>query len=172
MTLDFSLSSSGISCSHQISDAFKCLSIYTPASPGRTLRLFRNTVGGVEAVLKLLAVLVRGVFGEELAVCGALKGLEARLALDGLGGGVLCAISSRAYEQLLRGRRARLGVVRISAATWPPWDRHRPCGRASAVLYGLLVWPCFSLLWNGVLGSVTHVVSRRTLVGDCENERK
>jgi hypothetical protein len=53
------------------------------------LRLFRNTILGVEAVGELLAVLVRGVLGEKLAVCGALEGLEARLALDGLGCGVL-----------------------------------------------------------------------------------
>jgi len=108
-------------------------------------RLFRNTVVGVEAVSELLAVLVRSVFGKELAVSGALEGLEAGLALDGLGGGVLCAISTCTYEELLRGHRARHGVVRISAATWPPWGRRRPCGRASAVLYVLLVWPCFSL---------------------------
>jgi hypothetical protein len=117
-------------------------------------------------------VLVRGVLSKEFAVCGALEGLEAGLALDGLGGGVLCAISSCAYEELLRGRRARHGVVRISAATWPPWGRRRPCGRASAVLYVLLVWPCFSLLSDGVLGSVTHVVSRRGLVGDCVSKSK
>jgi hypothetical protein len=91
---------------------------YTPsASSGHPLRLFRNTVVGVEAVIKLLAVLVRGVFGEQLAVCGALKGLEAGLALDSLGGGVLCAISNCAYEELLLGRRARHGVAQISAAT-------------------------------------------------------
>lgn len=56
--------------------------------------LFRNTVVGVEAVGELLAVLVRGVFGEELAVCGALERLEAGLALDGLSGGVLQVIST------------------------------------------------------------------------------
>lgn len=56
-------------------------------------RLFRNTILGVEAVGKLLAVLVRGVFGEQLTVRGALEGLEARLALDGLGCGVLRMIS-------------------------------------------------------------------------------
>lgn len=58
------------------------------------LRLFRNTVVGVEAVGELLAVLVRGVFGEQLAVCSALEGLEAGLALDALGGGVLDMIST------------------------------------------------------------------------------
>lgn len=58
------------------------------------LRLFSNAVVGIEAVSKLLAVLVRGVFGEQLAVCGALEGLEAGLALDGLGGSVLCAVST------------------------------------------------------------------------------
>lgn len=55
-------------------------------SANHRLRLFRNTVFGVEAVGELLAVLVCGVFGEQLAVCGALEGLEAGLALDGLGG--------------------------------------------------------------------------------------
>jgi hypothetical protein len=57
------------------------------------MRLFRNTIGLVEAVGELLAVLVRGVFDEELAVGGALESLEAGLALDGLGGGVLHCIS-------------------------------------------------------------------------------
>ena len=50
-------------------------------------------VVGVEAIGKLLAVLVRGVFGKHLAVCGALEGLEASLALDGLSGRVLYRIS-------------------------------------------------------------------------------
>jgi hypothetical protein len=53
------------------------------------MRLFLNTILGFEAVCELLAVLVRGVFGEDLAVGGALEGLEARLALDGLGGSIL-----------------------------------------------------------------------------------
>lgn len=61
-------------------------------------------------------------------------------------------------------------VVRISAATWPPWDRLRPCGHASAVLYVLLVWRCFILLWDSVLGSVTHVISSRGLVDDRESK--
>lgn len=92
--LNSSHCSNGISCSHHIFNAFKCLCRYIPsASSGHPLRLFRNTIIGVEAVSKLLAVLVRGVFGEQLAVCGALEGLEAGLALDGLGGGVLFAIS-------------------------------------------------------------------------------
>lgn len=68
--------------------------------------------------------------------------------------------------ELPLGRGARHGVVRISVGTWPLWDRRRPCGRASAVLYLLLVWPCFSILWDSILGSVTHDVSRRWLVGD------
>ena len=62
------------------------------------MRLFRNTVVGVEAVDKLLAVLVRGVLGEELAVRSALERLEASLALDGLGSGVLSSISIRLQE--------------------------------------------------------------------------
>lgn len=62
-------------------------------------RLFGNTVLGLEAVHELLAVLVRGVLGEKLAVCGALKGLEAGLALDGLGGGVLSSVRTQASEE-------------------------------------------------------------------------
>jgi hypothetical protein len=50
--------------------------------PAHTSRLFGNTVLGVEAVLEVLAVLVRGVIGEHLAVRRALERLEARLALD------------------------------------------------------------------------------------------
>jgi hypothetical protein len=53
--------------------------------------LFGNTFVGVEAVAKVLGVLIRGVVGEHLAACGALEGLEARLALDGLRGRVLKA---------------------------------------------------------------------------------
>lgn len=52
--------------------------------------LFRNAVGGFEAVLEVLGVLVAGVFGEHLARGGALEGLEARLALDAKGRDVLC----------------------------------------------------------------------------------
>lgn len=51
--------------------------------------LFGHTLVGVEAVTKVLAVLVGGVVGEHLAAGGALKGLEAGLALDRLCGRVL-----------------------------------------------------------------------------------
>lgn len=52
------------------------------ASPG-------NAVFGIEALLESFAVLVRGMLAEHLAAGGALEGLEARLALDGEGGGIL-----------------------------------------------------------------------------------
>jgi hypothetical protein len=52
-------------------------------------QLLCDTLVSVEAVLELFAVLVGGVVGEHLAARGALKGLEARLALDRLGGDVL-----------------------------------------------------------------------------------
>lgn len=58
------------------------------------LRLFCNTISLVETVGELFAVLVRGVFGEQLAVGGALEGLEASLALNGLSGRVLNRIST------------------------------------------------------------------------------
>jgi len=48
-----------------------------------------NAVGSLEAVLESLAVLIRGVLDKQLAVRGALEGLEARLALDALGRDVL-----------------------------------------------------------------------------------
>lgn len=51
--------------------------------------LFRDTIVGVEAICELLAVLVGSVVGQHLLACGALEGLEASLALDGLRGGVL-----------------------------------------------------------------------------------
>lgn len=51
-----------------------------------------NTISGLEAVLKVLRVLVCGVLAEHLAVGGALEGLEASLALDGLGSGVLFTV--------------------------------------------------------------------------------
>jgi hypothetical protein len=71
------------------------LSLSSPvqSSPRGTCRLFGDTVVGVEAVLEILAVLVRGVVAEHLAVRRALERLEARLALDSLGGGVLHAAS-------------------------------------------------------------------------------
>lgn len=96
--------------------------------PAQARCLFGNTVVGVEALLKLLAVLVRGVVAEHLAVRRALERLEARLALDCLGGGVLHAgLAPRLSEG---GGR---GCVRPSAGSLPPWDPRRPCGRASAV---------------------------------------
>ena len=52
-------------------------------------RLFRDSLALVEAVRELLVVLVRGVVGQHLLARGALEGLEAGLALDGLRGGVL-----------------------------------------------------------------------------------
>jgi hypothetical protein len=59
-----------------------------PHSPVR--RLFRRgALVGVEAILELLAVLIARVVGKHLAACGALEGLEASFALDGLRGGVL-----------------------------------------------------------------------------------
>jgi hypothetical protein len=58
-----------------------------PLAPGGIL--FCNTLVGIEAVAEVLAVLVRGVVGKHLAARGALEGLEASLALDGLGSNVL-----------------------------------------------------------------------------------
>jgi hypothetical protein len=57
-------------------------------------RLFRNTLVGVEAVGKLLAVLVRSVVRKHLLAGGALEGLEARLALDALRRDVLVTASA------------------------------------------------------------------------------
>jgi hypothetical protein len=56
--------------------------------------LFRNTLIRIEAVGELLAVLVACVIGKHLAARGALEGLEARFALDCLGGGILVRISN------------------------------------------------------------------------------
>lgn len=61
-------------------------------------------------------------------------------------------------------------VIQISTATWPPWDRYRPCGRASAVLYGAVSVAPPLLLQEVVLRSVAHGVSSRGLVGDCESK--
>lgn len=54
-----------------------------------TSLLLDDTVLGVEAVLEVFGVLVGGVLDKHLARGGALEGLEARLALDRLGGSVL-----------------------------------------------------------------------------------
>jgi hypothetical protein len=51
--------------------------------------LFHNTLVFVEADTKVLAVLVGCVVGKHLTARGALESLEAGLALDRLGGGVL-----------------------------------------------------------------------------------
>jgi hypothetical protein len=59
-----------------------------PVSPG-------NTVFGLEALLEGFGVLICSVLGKHLATCGALEGLEARLALDAKGGGVLGGVSLR-----------------------------------------------------------------------------
>ena len=67
------------------------------------------------------------MFGKHLAVRGALEGLEAGLALDGLGGGVLLCISMRAgvdkeFAMLQSiywesyGFQLRLGLLRTSIA--------------------------------------------------------
>jgi pyrimidine operon attenuation protein/uracil phosphoribosyltransferase len=53
--------------------------------------LFHNTLVGVEADGKVLAVLIRGMVGKHLAAGGALESLEAGFALDGLGSGVLAS---------------------------------------------------------------------------------
>jgi hypothetical protein len=66
-------------------------------------RLFRDTVIGLEAVGEGFAVLIRGVFCEQVAVGGALEGLEARLALDRLGGSVLRGYQRR--RRKIRGRK-------------------------------------------------------------------
>jgi hypothetical protein len=135
------------------------------------LRLFRNTIVGVEAVGELLAVLVRGVFGKQLAVCSALEGLEAGLALDALGGGVLYMISKCAHSKGVSatlssniwrsyGFQLRLGLLGPSIAL------------AVALLLCstmLLVLPRCFFCRNAVLRSVAHVVSYRGLVGNCES---
>lgn len=53
------------------------------------MRLFGNAIVSIEAILERLAVFVRGMIAEHLATGGALEGLEAGLALDGEGSGVL-----------------------------------------------------------------------------------
>lgn len=62
------------------------------------VKLFDNAIIGVEAVLEALGVLVGGVLGQHLAGCGALEGLEACLALDGEGGGILEIVSREDVE--------------------------------------------------------------------------
>ena len=54
----------------------------------RELDLFRHAIGSVEAVGKLLAVLVRRMVGQHLLARGSLERLETGFALDGLGGNV------------------------------------------------------------------------------------
>lgn len=99
--------------------------------------LFGNTLVGVEAVAKVLAVLVACVISEHLAAGGSLEGLEARLALDRLGRGVL--VTGSAFNLVndgVIGSHGRNKVnIRLSADSSPPWDLNHPCDHASAVLY-------------------------------------
>jgi hypothetical protein len=129
------------------------LSVVPSSTHASARRLFGDTVFGVEAVLEVLAVLVRGVVGEHLAAGCALERLEARLALDRLGGGVLHAGVSTATG--LKGRGA---CVQPSAGSWPPWDQRRPCGRASAVLCERRQWWGDVGAAGAVLRSVAHGV--------------
>lgn len=63
--------------------------------------LFHNSLAFVEAISKLLVVLVRGVIGQHLLARGALEGLEAGFALDGLCGGVLSSQRALANVHVL-----------------------------------------------------------------------
>lgn len=68
---------------------------FSDQSPPRLgARLFGHTLALVEAVAEVLAVLVGGVVCQHLLARGALEGLKARLALDGLRRGVLCLVSA------------------------------------------------------------------------------
>lgn len=62
-----------------------------------------NAVVGIEAVLEILAVLVGGVLGQHLAAGGALERLEACLALDGEGGGILRRVSGDDLVRVFQG---------------------------------------------------------------------
>jgi hypothetical protein len=119
----------GISGKQNVNASLTLSPVVPSSTHASARRLFGDTVVGVEAVLEVLAVLVRGVVGEHLAAGCALERLEARLALDRLGGGVLHAGVSTAT-----GWKGRGACVQPSAGSWPPWDQRRPCGRASAVL--------------------------------------
>jgi hypothetical protein len=83
-------------------------------------RLFRNTVVGVKAVGELLAVLVRGVVGKHLLAGGALEGLEAGFALDGLGRGVLVTSVSIAPGVLRRNSRTAFSWLLASLGPLSP----------------------------------------------------
>jgi hypothetical protein len=84
-----------------------------------------------EAVFVLLGVPALGVLFESLAVDGTLEVLEAGLALDCLGRGILQRmISIRAVV-----KRCKVGVLQFSAARWDPSCHLCPCGRAFAVLW-------------------------------------
>ena len=99
--------------------------------------LLGDALVSVEAVAKVLAVLIRGVVGEHLAAGGALEGLEAGFALDGLGGCVLLRCQSNLLSKHAFGKTGRGKFkqdVRLSTGSLPPWDRNRPCDHAFAVL--------------------------------------
>lgn len=94
--------------------------------------LFRNTVSCVEAVGKLLAVLVGRVIGQHLLACGALERLEAGFALDSLGSGILGSVSIQNVLFYV-SRVDCKSDIRPSIDFLPPLGQNRPCGRASAV---------------------------------------
>jgi hypothetical protein len=87
-----------------VSHAVKTLHSASSFSP-----LLRNTLVGVEAVGKLLAVLVACMIRKHLLARGALECLEAGFALDGLGRGVLGNIVS-SFSGLLW---CVVGILRI-----------------------------------------------------------
>ena len=131
----------GISCSHQIVNALTCRShTHCLASLDLALRAyFATPSSALKQSANCLLCLFEACSVRSLRFVVLWKVWKQVLHLT-----VWAAVFySRSVCEF---REDRLGakdapakrVVRISTATWPPWDRRRPYGRASAVLYSLV----------------------------------
>lgn len=134
----------------------------TPSPSLAPSHLLRHTLVGVEAVGKLLAMLVARVVRQHLLARGALEGLEAGFALDCLGCGVLscqfvstCDFSPDNWRVFGCGGLTDLICDFASLGPLSPL-RSRFCCALCNVLDVPLYAPRQVECEDGVLGSVTH----------------
>jgi hypothetical protein len=111
-----------------------------------------HAIFGFKALFKSLGVFVHSMLGKQFAICSALEGLEARLALDAEGGGILV---KSAYGQIPNRLHHHSPTSAGSSARLPLLWWH--CARASAVLCGVVSKPVLGALSALVPISVTHV---------------
>jgi hypothetical protein len=123
--------------------------------------LLGHAIFGFKALFESLGVLVRSMLGEQFAICGALEGLEARLALDAEGGGVLVeSAHGQMKDRLHHHSPTSAGSLARLPLLW--WH----CARASAGLCGVVSKPVLRALSALVPVSITHFCSLETR-GEC-----